>query len=180
MDVSIKLADRITTIYEEFLENDEYPYHIYLYIDKIDNVLCNARFDMRSDNMIKFVIYSKNVYCEDDPIILFTKTYVVQHNELREKKVNKIKFNTYIKQLLEDIPKLRLSTMGDLKIKEETDILDEINNLFIGIPNITYSDQKCDKCELKTTTKTPCCKTPFCYRCWFDEYKCPKCKKDIS
>lgn len=180
MDNSIQLADRLVTIYEEFLENDTYPYHIYMYFDKIDNVFCNARFDMRSDNMIKFMIYSKNVYYDNEEIILYMKPYIVREKELNEKKIDKVKFHKYVKNLLEEIPKLRLSTMGSFEIAEEADILDEINKLFIGMPNITYSAQKCHKCECKTTTKTPCCKTHLCYRCWFDDCTCPICDKDIS
>ena len=52
-------------IYEGFLQNDTYPYHIYIYFDKIDGVSCNARFDMRSDNMITFII-QENIYVSEN------------------------------------------------------------------------------------------------------------------
>jgi hypothetical protein len=173
----------LTTVYEQFLEDESYPYNIHMYFDKIDNVSCNSRFDMRSDNMIKFLIYSKNVYCkydDNDPIILYLKVYTVSKKELAEKKLNKNKFKKFTDGLFEDVPKLCLSTMGSLEIKEEAEVLDKMNDLFIGMPNITYSAQKCHKCENKTTTKVPCCKTHLCYRCWFDCVECPTCEKDIS
>lgn len=174
----------LTTIYEQVLEDESYPYNIPMYFEKIDDVLCSARFDMRSDNMIKFLIYSKNVYCkydDYDPVVLYMKVYTVSKKELAEKKLDKTKFQKYTKALFEDVPKLCLSTMGSLEIKEEADVLDKMNELFIGMPNITYSAQPCNKCDKKTTTKTPCCcKTHLCYRCWFDCLECPTCEKDIS
>lgn len=180
---TFQFTDRITTIYEGFLQNDTYPYHIYIYFDKIDGVSCNARFDMRSDNMITFMIYSKNVYCkydDYDPVVLYKKTYIVNEKELDEKKIDKARLKKYTDDLFKEIPKLRLSTMGTLKNTEEADILDELNELFIGIPNVKYANQKCFKCKNNTTTKTPCCKAHLCYRCWFDNVECPTCERDIS
>jgi hypothetical protein len=173
----------LATIYDGFLESDTFPYNIYIYFDKIDNVLCNARFDMRSDNMITFKIYSKNVYCtydDNDPILLYDKKYLVSEKELNEKKLDKNKIQKYSKDLLEELPKLRLSTMGTLKVKEEADIIDQMNELFVGMPNVTYSVDKCHKCKNNTKTKTPCCKAHLCYRCWFDNVECPTCERDIS
>lgn len=166
----------LAKIYDGFLEDDSYPYHIYVYFDKIDDVECGARFDMRSDNMISFLIYSKYVYdSENDPLILYRKTYIVSEKELSENRLDKEKIKKYTTSLLEDIPRLVLSTMGSLELKEETEVLDAMNEFFIGMPNVTYAASKCHTCEKKTMTKTSCCKTHLCYKCW--KIECPNCEK---
>ena len=145
MENSVKLADRIASIYEGFLENDTYPYHIYVYVDKIDNVKCKALFDMREDNLIRFLISSKTITCKSNgyqSVILYSEIYSPSDNELEEKKIDRDHIRKYTKKLLEDIPKLRLSTNGYLEIAEEADLIDEINNLFIGMPNVVYEYQK--------------------------------------
>lgn len=194
MENSVKLADRIASVYEGFLENDTYPYHIYVYFDKIDNVKCEARFDMREDNLIRFIIYSKTITCKSrgyESVILYSEIYCPSVKELKEKKIDRERIRKYTKKLLEDIPKLRLGTNGYLEIAEEADVIDEINNLFIGMPNVVYEYKKCLKCDNNTNTKTPCCETHLCRRCWFDiDYDCdhpgcnsiicPKCDEDIS
>lgn len=70
---------------------------------------CGARFDMRSDNMISFLIYSNYVY-DNEPLILYRKTYIVSEKELSENK----KYTTSL---------LVLSTMGSLELKEEAKLL---------------------------------------------------------
>jgi hypothetical protein len=84
---------------------------------------------MRSDNMITFKIYSKNVYCtydDNDPILLYGKKYIVSEKELNEKKLDKNKIQKYSKDLLEELPKLRLSTMGTLEVKEEAAMYNQL------------------------------------------------------
>jgi hypothetical protein len=145
---------------------------------------------MRSDNIIHFKIYSKNILRKDDDydeIVLYSKLFILTEKELEAKKIDKERMYKYTKMLVDDIPKLRLSITGSLEIKEEADILDEINELFTGMVNVTYAAQTCIVCEKKTTTKTPCCKSHLCYRCWFDiehvKYEgvsCPNCDKNIS
>lgn len=173
----------LTTVYEGFLEKESFPFNIYLFFEKIDDVACGAHFDMRSDDMIIFKIYSKNVYDsndDNDPITLYTKTYIVKEKELTEKKLDKERMKKYTKELFDEVPNLRLSTTGTLEVKEEADVIDQVNELFIGMMNVKYSVDKCHKCENKTTTKTPCCKAHLCYRCWFDKVECPTCERDIS
>jgi hypothetical protein len=108
------------------------------------------------------------------------KTYIVLDKELAEKKLNKMRMKKYTNEIFDELPKLRLSTMGSLEVKQEADIIDQMNDFFIGLPNVTYSVDKCRKCMGKTTTNIPCCKIHLCYRCWFDKAECPVCEKDVS
>ena len=96
---------------------------------------------MREDNLIRFIIYSKTITRKSrgyESVILYSKIYSPSDKELEEKKIDRERIRKYTKKLLEDIPKLRLSTNGYLEITEEADVLDEINSLFIGMPNVVY------------------------------------------
>ncbi len=60
-------------------------------------------------------------------------------------------------------------------------------NMFVNIPNITYTaTQECCVCTNHTLTKTPC-NHVLCRRCWFKlrmnderDIPCPMCRQDIG
>jgi hypothetical protein len=186
------------TIYEN-KSDKEIPIVIPIPIKSIDGVICNCYIMFNKYQQWRSVSFS----AESDTVINDEEGDMLRIYNMTEgwapdcdfDTVAKPKILQFCKNLIENLPKLKLTTFGRLSSNEDSEdnegklALCQIFGEFENV-KLKHTIEDCCVCYNKTATKTKC-KHPLCCRCWFlipeenedtgeVEGFCPLCREDIT
>jgi hypothetical protein len=156
-------------------------------IDGVKNINCKIAFYLKGKG-ISFEITAEFKYGGDDdehPRIYFKSKY-------NEAGINKDDILSFSRELLDELPRLRLRHCGDLSLPdtEAVSMRFALEEVFASIECETVKIDRievCSVCYEKTDTKTSC-NHPLCNRCWskieicgedHNETACPLCRENI-
>jgi hypothetical protein len=156
-------------------------------IDGVKNISAKISFYHKKKGLAFGVEADFKVDSEEDahPTIYHKSKY-------NEKGINKDDILEFSRELLDELPKLRLSLYGLLCVRdtEAESLRAAFEDVFTAIECDTVKIDKtavCCVCYEKTDTKTHC-KHPLCNRCWsnieiggddYNECACPMCRENI-
>jgi hypothetical protein len=156
-------------------------------IDGVKNINANINFWSKKRGLA-FEIEANFKYDSQDDV----NPTIYRKTKYNDKGINKDDILTFSRELLDELPKLRLSLSGRLCVRdtEAESLRAAFEDVFTAIECDTVKIDKtpvCCVCYEKTDTETPC-KHPLCNRCWskieiggddHDECACPMCRENI-